>query len=921
MTDFKLKYQILADAAKAKAEVKSFDDLLKQGGGSLGSAFAGPAAIATAGIAAIGAATVTTGVALFNLTKNAADYGSTIYDASKKTGLHAESLSAMDFAAKQSGTSLEQITGGIAKFSKTVGEAADGSDKAAAKLKDLGITPQEAINDLDGALGKVFQRIIAAPPGIERMTLAQKAFGKSGADLLPFIDSFDGDLGKLIKKAKELGVTIDDKAAKAADDFGDQLDTLNSQLAGVGRTIGTELMPTFTHMASTMSGWLAQNQNEIHAWAETLGTAFSGAASLVGKFAGFVRDNATWIRVGLGVASLGVSEAAIHVGEGLAALTIAEGQKNQGNASFAGGHGFSTGSADALGDIDGKGKGGGKGKKIADKLPGFGSMKSLVISSGNAQWDSWFNQMGQKYGVDPNVLLLQAGGESSFKSGAVSPKGAKGFSQFMPGTAERFGVDTSSVKDSIRGQAEYMSQLLSMFGGDYRKALAGYNAGEGAVQKYGGIPPFRETRAYVSKIQSQYRGRVQKGGASGYGTYDFDADQEAQARQQEELLDRAQGVLDDWIGAEKQASEDRLSIRQEEADRATAILDDYVENGYMTEKEYVERIGELKLGLLEDERAEVAGLQSTKENTQRLAVIDLKIEAQKIKNQTAITAEANKEAAAQKKVTDELREQTAAQAKLIAEYDKKTAADFARRMAETTVGSGQEISAMGELHDYFVGEGNTAAVAGIDATTQALEGMGQALGSVVSAWVLYGAAASSASEMTAQILAGIAQQATVKAVFELAEGFAMLALAFFGHPGAGPSATQHFIAAGIYGGIAGGTALTGRAVAGNSFNKRSGGKGSSASSGYGGGRANQENLRPISRVSDDAYLSGRHDSEARFVARAIEKLTKKIEGMRPGDVVAAGFKQRKGIVATQFNEDIARRPQLGSATLRKMGGR
>lgn len=165
--------------------------------------------------------------------------------------------------------------------------------------------------------------------------------------------------------------------------------------------------------------------------------------------------------------------------------------------------------------------GGGSRGKVADKLPEFGSMRQLVISSGNAQWDSWFNQMGSKFGVDPNVLMLQAGAESSFKAGAVSPKGAKGFSQFMPGTAARFKVDTGSVKDSIRGQAEYMSLLLSMFGGDYRKALAGYNAGEGAVQKYGGIPPYRETRGYVAKIQAGYRSRVRGGGGRGFGTFDF----------------------------------------------------------------------------------------------------------------------------------------------------------------------------------------------------------------------------------------------------------------------------------------------------------------------------------------------------------------------------------------------------------------
>lgn len=158
-------------------------------------------------------------------------------------------------------------------------------------------------------------------------------------------------------------------------------------------------------------------------------------------------------------------------------------------------------------------------KNNGDKLPAFGSMKSLVLSTGNQQWDAWFVEMGQKFNVDPNVLLLQAGQESSFKTSAVSNKGARGFSQFMPATAKRFGVDVTSVKDSIRGQAQYMSLLLSMFGGNYELALAGYNAGEGAVQKYGGIPRYKETQDYVAKIKGRYMSRV-AGKEGAYGTYD-----------------------------------------------------------------------------------------------------------------------------------------------------------------------------------------------------------------------------------------------------------------------------------------------------------------------------------------------------------------------------------------------------------------
>lgn len=318
MTDFKLKYKIEADNTNAKRAFAEVDaQINKTGAGStfdkIGaglSSLAGPAAVAATAVATIGTAAVTATAALFNLTRQAADFGSEIYDASKKTGLSAETLSAMKFAADQSGSSLDNITGGIAKFAKEVGAAADGSEKAAAKLESLGIDPQEALTDLDAALAKVFQRIQEAPEGIERITLAQKAFGKSGADLLPFIDSFDGDLAGLTRRAKELGVTIDDEAAAAADAFGDQLDTLSAQMAGAGRVLGNELMPIFMEWATATSEWAVRNKSEISAWAKGFAGAVEFTASTITNnidaFAGFAEilagiANYNWAAVSSGV--------------------------------------------------------------------------------------------------------------------------------------------------------------------------------------------------------------------------------------------------------------------------------------------------------------------------------------------------------------------------------------------------------------------------------------------------------------------------------------------------------------------------------------------------------------------------------------------------------------------------------------------
>jgi soluble lytic murein transglycosylase-like protein len=96
--------------------------------------------------------------------------------------------------------------------------------------------------------------------------------------------------------------------------------------------------------------------------------------------------------------------------------------------------------------------------------------------------------------------------ESSFKPRAMSYKGARGLMQLMPGTASRFGVSNIwDPRQNIEGGARYMRFLLDMFSNDVRLALAGYNAGEGAVMKYGNqVPPYSETREYVRRIGNRY---------------------------------------------------------------------------------------------------------------------------------------------------------------------------------------------------------------------------------------------------------------------------------------------------------------------------------------------------------------------------------------------------------------------------------
>jgi hypothetical protein len=127
-------------------------------------------------------------------------------------------------------------------------------------------------------------------------------------------------------------------------------------------------------------------------------------------------------------------------------------------------------------------------------------------TSGNAKIDELIRINGARYGVDPYLVFCVIEHESHFKSRAVSPKGARGLMQLMPGTARRFGVRRPfDAADNIEGGTQYLKELIDIFGGQVNLVLASYNAGEGAVMKYGrSVPPYRETREYVKRIGKRY---------------------------------------------------------------------------------------------------------------------------------------------------------------------------------------------------------------------------------------------------------------------------------------------------------------------------------------------------------------------------------------------------------------------------------
>ena len=133
--------------------------------------------------------------------------------------------------------------------------------------------------------------------------------------------------------------------------------------------------------------------------------------------------------------------------------------------------------------------------------------KAQGWSTGRSGLDSLIRQNGNKYNVDPYLIFLVMEQESHFNTHAVSPKGARGLMQLMPGTAARFGVRRPhDAGQNISGGTRYLRELLNRFNNRVDLVLASYNAGEGAVAKFGNrVPPYRETRNYVKKISYRYK--------------------------------------------------------------------------------------------------------------------------------------------------------------------------------------------------------------------------------------------------------------------------------------------------------------------------------------------------------------------------------------------------------------------------------
>lgn len=139
--------------------------------------------------------------------------------------------------------------------------------------------------------------------------------------------------------------------------------------------------------------------------------------------------------------------------------------------------------------------------KSGSTTPAQSTSRGATPAASPVPLDDIVNTTSQRYRLDPDLVNSVIKAESGFNSRAVSPKGAQGLMQLMPGTASQLGVPNAfDPQANVEGGAKYLRELLERYNFDLVKALAAYNAGPLRVEQFGGVPPYHETRAYVARV-------------------------------------------------------------------------------------------------------------------------------------------------------------------------------------------------------------------------------------------------------------------------------------------------------------------------------------------------------------------------------------------------------------------------------------
>lgn len=936
------KYTITADASKMRSELESVEKAGKKTEATLGSIASSaskdwgslegvfgkaassigsipiPAAAAATAIAGIAAAAVGAGKELFDLAKQGSDFGRTIGSFEAKTGLSAKAVSTLADAAHLSGKELGDLQRPLIYFNDLLVKAQGGSEKASVALRKLGVTD---MTDIGTAVGQATTKLNSMAAGQDKLDAAASGFGKrGGAEMITILGKMPKGFEEAQKEAEKLGVTLSEQDVAAAKEFGLAYDTISRQVEVGTAKFALQDAPQISHALQDITKWLGDNSDAWSMWGNRIGYVLK-VASYAGQSLGqtYLQVEGIINRI-VNFATGGISGQAENwlLEQYHRFDNLARGVTGLATPALTGDmvHGVASGGKGLLSGESDDGSGGGK----------AGKAKEHVLSPQAKSIIEHASELGIS-ALDYATMLLYEGA-GSLSTSTMGGKGGKymGPAQMGPWEQNHYGIKKGMGFDSyldktnqfltdrgVRPGADLLTIYKAINGGSVN-ASANASDGNGTIAQHV-LQMMAKTRPAAAEMLKGGKGDEYSGEYAKL----FKENQDTIAKNQKAIeddakhtLDVAQSTLDRWYKAEQLASTQRLDLKRGEAGIAEEVLKGQLQAGLIDEKEYTERVNTLKLNALQDEKTELLAQDETIERSYKIDLLDLAIAKQKkvAENDIALIL---------KRQTDELQSQ----------WDLAHAATKANQRPGMATrdpnapgyANQSSMSAMDQLG--HVVDDKTGLVGGAKLITDAFSQMGEAVGSAVNAFVLYGKVGQSVRQVTAQILASIAQQAAVQSIYELAQGFAMLALAAFGYTPAGPSATMHFAAAAEYGLIAGVAAGLGRAAAGNSFNQTTAGAagvGSGSTGSAAPGSGSSAPLTPYSRTSPNAYISGSNDSVSRL-ADSVNALHQKIAGMDPQQILAVAARQNPGSFARQVTQDIRNNSKLGTDLLRNAGTR
>ncbi|HEX8370661.1 MAG TPA: hypothetical protein VF604_19100 [Pyrinomonadaceae bacterium] len=857
--------------------------------GSLGKALPVVGAVA-GGIAAVGTAAIAVGVQLFDLAKQTAEAGTEIKNFSNLTGLSAESISTIKIASESAGTSLSEFEEIWESMIETLIEGGKGSEDAAAKLKKAGIDPQQGFKDLEGSVQKAFDAIRSAQTTAEKSAIAMAVFGESGLNMVKVAEEMTGGFDEFKRKMTELGVVFDEDGAQKSKEFDKNLKLLQMQAKGLLYTFALEFMPVFTKAMKDLSGFFAENKSTVEGW----GKAVKGVLITLSELAKYISEHQTEFRIALALSTFGISEIGVGtyqsfkgVGENAAPSASMEGNvKDLDSGKW---------------NVDPK-----KAKEAADKAKQAREKQLRLVIEGldldaeiareayeankkqledllkaqaitleeyrarlEKQIDDYISKITAAQREKRNVLAqLFKGKELENENKKVDRDRADVITatgqDTLKANLDTYQRDIKNKEIAVKDLIELEKSKAQGELAENDRLYAAKERLEAAYVKYRenvALNLLKQEKKFTSEAIDEIR-KVVEAKAKETGS-----DTEQLLKENEiynQLLQRS-SQLASLISAQNTAG------RAELAKIRTQILEDLEADEKETEEKRLEVFRDTER---KKYQALIQSGTNRKENLRGLLdfetdILQRELEAEqakqdKEKEKYLKSVEGLENAEKLKFEIEELYKQK----RLLSEEEfqrrkKEIEAEFNPQIYNSTIedtgggilgGFANELGlSVDEMYDAN-GELKTQAdfMKGIyedlsNVAGGALGSMVKGLAQLGTQWILTGQISGKAIlQMTASIIAGLASQAAIKAIFELAEGFAAAA-SFPWNPDGLRQASMHFAAAKTYGIVAGVAAVAAvglRVGIGDSFKKETaGGSGSSSvvgssSSGSGGGNSN-----------------------------------------------------------------------------------